>query len=465
MFAILINLQDQVEEEAQRINRHKRFNDDGNRIIRDGISIGLAVDEYSLYTCLSSGRLDGLIADMRRNFHDAQQLSDSQSIIVNVQSCERDVTLIADELAAAKQSIQNGTFKPNDGNIVTKKIYHRLMKQASRVAWLQLGQQNLRTDDPSNRLREQIQAFLKWALCLSLLFPIGAAVYSKHLVGRLSRLSDNASSLAKGEPLLSPIGGSDEVAELDRNFHHAAELIEAAKRMRQEVTAMITHDLKTPLQSVRSFLEMVQNGFFGELNEAGTRLLSTTEKACKRMVNLIDSVLQLEKLRTHNVRLQTTAIELAPLLDKCLDSVKLLADDKNVVLVRAYNQHNTVKGDAFWLEQVFVNILSNAIKFTRANSTVSVSTDNKNKHAEIRITDEGSGIGKDQIELIFDRFHRVQSTAGIAGTGLGLPIAKELIQLHYGSISIESELGKGSTFAIRLPLSPETDERKSAGDG
>ena len=147
-------------------------------------------------------------------------------------------------------------------------------------------------------------------------------------------------------------------------------------------------------------------------------------------------------------------IELAPLLDQCIGSVKLLAEEKGVTIALSHGQPDfVVNGDAFWLEQVFVNILSNAIKFTSANSTVSVRTHNSDNRVEIRILDRGPGIPEKDLKLIFDRFHRVQSSASVPGTGLGLPIAKELIELHHGSIGVESTVGKGSTFILKLPLS------------
>ncbi len=460
IFTVLINLQDQVEQQAQRVNNHKKFNDGANRIMRDIIAIGAAIDEYSMYSCLTGNRLDGWIADIGRNFQEVKQSADRPSMLSAIEDCERGIGLVRDQLALAKQKMQNPNY---DVSVIhdTKSIIQNQLEKTLRVALLRLAQRSLHItdDDETKTIRDRIEILLKCALGLSVLFAfIGATIYSKHLVGRLSLLGENARRLAQGEQLLSPVSGSDEIAELDRNFHYAAELIEAAKRMRQEVTAMISHDLKAPLQTVRSFLEMLEHGFFGTLDEPGRRLLLTTQNACEHMVVLIDSVLQLEKLRTGNVQLQTVSVELAPLLDKCIAAIKLLAEEKGVVLVEGYKQSSSasVEGDAFWLEQVFVNILSNAVKFTAKNSTVSVSTEISDMHVVIRITDQGPGIPKEDRKLIFDRFHRVQSTAGIAGTGLGLPIARELIELHHGSIAVESEVGKGSTFAISLPLSKHT---------
>jgi signal transduction histidine kinase len=462
IFGFLIYLQDQVQRETQRINRNKKINDMVNLILSDGIQLSdnIQLDSYQFLNASSiNKKVAACVADVYSRFEELKVLAhDDPAVLKDVESCQGSMNLLVQDVADLKQKIQSASFDelPN----LIRKAKNQLdlhLAVAYRSGLFELAEKSLRASDdgPSKQMREAIRTVLKGALVVSALLALsGATMLSKYLVGRLSHLANNANRLAEGKPLLAAIGGTDEVAELERNFHYAAELIEAAKRMRQEVTAMITHDLKTPLQSVRSYLEMMEHGLFGPLNEQGLKLLSTTQNATEHMVGLIDNVLQLEKLRSGNVKLQATSIKLAPLLNTCLDSVNLLAAEKDIVIAANYqSSSDNVDGDAFWLEQVFVNILSNAIKFTPNNSTVSISTHSANGDVEIRIADQGPGIPDKDKKLIFDRFHRVESTSTVAGTGLGLPIARELIELHHGSISVASEVGKGSTFAIKLPLS------------
>ncbi len=464
IFAVLINLQGQVELEAQRINRNKKINDTVNLIVCDGIVLGDAVqfDSYrSLGKSLRNKVVVETVVDIKRRFQELKGLTqDDPVLLTQVEACESGMTSALQDIKSLKQQVRKAKSFDELPEIIkkTRQGLDQHLHTTLRAGLLELAEKSdLANDDiPSEKIRQKIRVLLQCALGLSALFALVAAtMLSKNLVGRLSRLSDNANRLADGKPLLAPLGGTDEVAELDKNFHYAAELIEAAKRMRQEVTAMITHDLKTPLQSVRSYLEMIEHGCFSPLNEKGVKFLSTTQNATEHMVGLIDNVLQLEKLRTGNVRLQVTPIKLKPFLDKCLDSVKLMAEGKATVLVADYDQSSPeyVNGDAFWLEQVLVNVLSNAIKFAPQNSSVTVSAHGVTDKVEIRIADQGPGIPAADKKLIFERFHRVQSTASVAGTGLGLPIAKELIELHQGSIAVESEVGKGSTFVIQLPVS------------
>lgn len=451
IFGFLITLQDQVEQEAQRITRNKKFNDAANVVMRDLVYLGINMGQKSTRTTISHGQIRQRLNEIKQSFEELKQLDQQPRVVAAVQDGENGLDLLYLELSGNKRSMPHSEM----GEIAAQ------INSRFTTAMLHLGQRSVSSnyDLRSNQIREQIRLLLRCAVGLSVLFALlGAAMYGKHLVGRLSRVSENAGRLAKGEALLAPVGGTDEIAELDANFHYAAGLIEAAKRMRQEATAMITHDLKTPLQSVRSYFEMLDHGSFGELDEPGKRLLTSSQKASRHMVDLINSVLQLEKLRTGNVQLQVSPIELPSLLDKCVDSVKLLAEQKDVALLRVYKESDwaMIDGDAFWLEQVFVNLLSNAIKFSPPQSTVSISLKQVDHSLETSIVDQGAGIPEQDLNLIFDRFHRVESTASVPGTGLGLPIAKELVELHHGSIKAESTVGKGSIFSIRLPLAADS---------
>jgi signal transduction histidine kinase len=449
IFGCLINLQDQVEQEAQRISHNKQFNDAANIVIRDLIYLGMTVghERHEIKrNPMSEPKVRHWFEEIQQTFVVLKQLAEKPRTYQYVVDVEKGVDLIGVELGRSRRLQTDGADE------LSTQINARFM-----TGMLHLGDRSdsSQFDLRSNELRKLMRMLLMCAIGFSILFAmVGALVYSRQLVARLQRLGDNASRLAKGEPLLARIGGSDEVAELDANFHFAAEQIEAAQRMRQEATAMIIHDLKTPLQSVRSYFEMLERGSFGEMSENGKRLLSSSQRASRHMVDLVNSVLQLEKLRTGNVQLQTASIDLTELLDKSVDSIKVLADQKHISMIREY-QHSgsfNIDGDAFWLEQIFVNILSNAIKFSPEDSTVSIRTQHQQGDVEIAFTDEGSGIPEADLKHVFERFHRVESSMSVPGTGLGLPIAKELVELHHGTITLESTVGKGSTFSIRFPL-------------
>ncbi len=470
IFGYLIKLQNQVEQEAQRINRNKMINDSVNAIVHDCISITDATQGYSMIPSIDRERTTRALVtikermmDIDQQFGNLRELSRGDpSISRQVLNCGIAFKQTRDDLLALRASMQKCSF--DDLPLVLNHGRKRLdvdIHACLRAGVLELGEESRKqTDDKAARqMREQERLILHCAIAASCIIAVVVAfVFGQNLAKRLTLLGANANRMAKGEPLLAAQGGTDEVAELDRNIHYAAQLIEAAKRMRQEVMAMITHDLKTPLQSIKSYYEMLEGGMLGELNDKGKRLLGISQNSIGHMTQLIDSVLELEKLRTGKVLLKTEPVELSSLLDKCVQSVKVFADSKHVSLITEYNHEpaDTVRGDEFWLQEVFVNILSNAIKFTDENTKVTVATKTTGRKVEISVADQGPGISKEEVAMIFERFHRAETAAPVAGSGLGLSIAKELIELHLGSISVESQVGHGSTFIVRLPVTQMT---------
>lgn len=463
IFGYLLNLQMQVEKEAQRINHNKMINDEVHLMMCDIIGISDTIQGYDVDSRLPlPARIAGIrqrLSDvMERLSHLRELAKDDPKMLQKVNACSAGLTAARNELLRMGRSIDGSLSDAGQVLAQSKRVLNADVHYSLKSGLLELGEASFKatSDDTSRQIRERMRLLLKCALGFSVLFALlCAGLFSRNMASRLARLSQNAHLLAKGETLLAPIKGSDEVAELDRSFHYAADLIQAARKMRQEVTAMITHDLKTPLQSIRGYLEMLESGLFGDLNEQGTRLLATSSLASEHMVNLIDSVLQLEKLRTGNVKLKSESIEMASFMDRCVKLVSGFADSRGVLIILhdESKDEGIVSGDAFWLQEVFVNILSNAVKFTRENTEVIVETKVWAGNVETSITDHGPGISQEECKYIFERFQRAQSAEGIAGSGLGLAIAKELVEMHHGSIAVNSEIGQGSTFTIKLPMS------------
>jgi signal transduction histidine kinase len=466
IFGVLLHMQDQLEHEAERIALKKQISEGINGLVHNVIGI---VDTFEVgsgsHIPDSQPTIFARIIEIRRDisgtlerFRKIRVLAQEDPVVLEkLNKCGNGMLLAKNDLIELAHKLNNARAENISPMLLAyRKKLSKDLHESLANGLLELSETTTRDTEEvtSPKLRENMRILLKFALAFSVLFALlGAALFSKQMAARLALVGENADKLAKGEPLLEPIGGTDEVAELDNHLHYAANLLDEAKRMRQEVTAMITHDLKTPLQSVRSYLEMLDAGLLGELNGQGKRLLATTESASQHMVGLIDSVLQLEKMRTGNIQLQISLVEIAPLLEKCLQSVDALAEGKHITLARDFTtEHCDVSGDAFWLQEVFVNLMSNAIKYSPQNTTVSITTRVVEKNVEIAVEDQGPGISENEIKLIFQRFHRVQATADVSGTGLGLPIAKQLVEMHKGSIKVESADSKGSTFIVTLPI-------------
>lgn len=226
-----------------------------------------------------------------------------------------------------------------------------------------------------------------------------------------------------------------------------------AERMKQEVVAMITHDLRTPLSTIRNFLEMLDADMYGDLSEKGKKMLTLADRNSARMLSLINDLLDVERIKAGMMDLKLTSTKLAPLLDMCAQSVASLAEP-NGIKVNVSSEDILVKADDDRLSRVVTNLLSNAIKFSPQGSTITISAKRNEGYAEVSVQDEGRGIPEEMIATIFDRFTQVMDSDSRAkgGSGLGLAICKALVELHGGNISVVSPNGKGTTFTFTLPI-------------
>ena len=225
-----------------------------------------------------------------------------------------------------------------------------------------------------------------------------------------------------------------------------------AELVKQEVIAMVSHDLRTPLATVRSFLEMLETGMFGGLSERGQQLLKVADRSTQRMLTLIKDLLEIERLEAGMLELHKQAVSIASVLDNSAQLVQSMAQDKKVE-IEVVPTSLTVVADEDRLVQITVNLLTNAIKFSPAQTTVRLSARELPDSVEIAVKDQGRGIAKAQINRIFDRFKQIEKgdAKEKGGIGLGLAICKALTELHGGTIKVVSEEGRGSTFSFRLP--------------
>jgi|AGTN01.3.fsa_nt_gi PAS domain S-box len=224
-----------------------------------------------------------------------------------------------------------------------------------------------------------------------------------------------------------------------------------AERMKQEVVAMITHDLRTPLTVIENFLEMLSMGALGDMNEKGTRLLSLAERGSRRMMGLINDLLDIEKIKAGMMELDQSNVPVSDIFEEAAESLSGWATDHGVTLkCEPTDLVAHVDGDRIC--RVVSNLVSNAVKYSPAYTEVNVSASQNNGNITIAIRDQGRGIPQDKIATIFNRFEQVRSTEDQkTGSGLGLAICKAIVELHGGTIGVESEEGRGSTFTFQIP--------------
>ncbi|MDZ4809977.1 MAG: ATP-binding protein [Bacteroidota bacterium] len=237
----------------------------------------------------------------------------------------------------------------------------------------------------------------------------------------------------------------------------AKEKAEAAKLLEMDAIksrffANISHEFRTPLTLMLGPLKQLEENSI----EAGQqkKYISMMRRNGDRLLQLINQLLDLSKLEGGKMELQVAKTDITGLLKTIAASFDSLAEQNQINYHVHFPEKNIIGyADRDKLEKIVVNLLSNAFRFTAANGTVSFSVETDEKRLRFTVQDNGVGMPKEQLDKIFDRFHQVAGTEG--GTGIGLSLAKELLQLHKGQISVQSETGKGSSFRVSIPIAAE----------
>nr|MDQ2647102.1 ATP-binding protein [Myxococcota bacterium] len=231
---------------------------------------------------------------------------------------------------------------------------------------------------------------------------------------------------------------------------------EEASRAKDELLSVTSHELRTPLTAILGWIRMLRSGHLGE--EKRERALETIERNARIQVQLVEDLLDFNRVITGRLRLSLAPLEPTHVVEAAIDVIRPAAEAKNVRLqVLLDPDAGTVNGDAERLQQVVWNLLSNAVKFTPKGGRVYVRMQREDSHVEIVVADTGSGIAPAFLPHVFQPFRQQDGTVTRThgGLGLGLAIVKHLVELHGGTIEARSDgEGKGATFVVRLPVSP-----------
>ncbi|MEC0258088.1 Alkaline phosphatase synthesis sensor protein PhoR [Paenibacillus sp. GM2FR] len=244
--------------------------------------------------------------------------------------------------------------------------------------------------------------------------------------------------------------------------------IRRLERMRSEFVANVSHELKTPLAAVKGFAETLLGG--GVTDEKTSRsFLQIIYDESERLNRLIGDILELSKIESKRIQMDYSPIHLSAFFDTISEMMRTVAEKKRISLELDIPEELFMEGDEDKLRQIFMNLLSNAISYTQEGGRVKLTAREKHSNGnaedivEFIVKDSGIGIPKKDLPRIFERFYRVDKarSRGSGGTGLGLSIVKHLVDLHHGTIKVESELGIGSSFIIELPVLQETADTGS----
>jgi PAS domain S-box-containing protein len=229
------------------------------------------------------------------------------------------------------------------------------------------------------------------------------------------------------------------------------------EKLKRAFVATVTHELRTPLTSIKGALSILRSGALGPMSESMKNTVTIAERNSTRLMALINDILDTEKLQAGTVQMNKVNIRLEKVVERALESVNSFAEQHDVRVESAVTKAS-VYIDQDKVVQVIVNLVSNAVKFSPVESTVSISFEEKENLVEVRVTDQGIGIPQHSQSMLFQRFQQIQSEdpRHKGGTGLGLAICKQIIEQNGGSIGVRSKEAEGSTFWFTIPKAANT---------
>ncbi|MEW5720704.1 MAG: HAMP domain-containing sensor histidine kinase, partial [Chloroflexota bacterium] len=287
---------------------------------------------------------------------------------------------------------------------------------------------------------------------LALAFVVGA-VLAYHALAPIDRITQTAHTIARSNDLTRRIAAKptrDEVGRLAATFNEMLGRIEELFRAQQRFVADVSHELRSPLTAIRGNLDLLHRGALDDV-QARQESLGAIEAETARMQRLVQDLLLLAQADA-GVQIQKQIVELDTLLLGVFRQARLNAGSVKVAL--GSEDQVQVVGDADRLKQLFLNLMDNAIKYTPGGGAVTLSFAREGEWVRVAVADTGVGIPAADLPRIFDRFYRVDKSRARekGGTGLGLAICKWIVDAHGGRIEVQSQVGKGSTFTVWLPI-------------
>ncbi len=307
------------------------------------------------------------------------------------------------------------------------------------------------TQKEQEGFRSKVQNFIFWAI------PINLAIYylsflwffTFRITRRLNVVVDNARKLPGREALQQEVRGSDEIASLDFLLHQAARELAKADEKREGMMDIVAHDIRSPLVSVETSLSLLENALPSNLDEQALSCLKSVRGNVNRVLRLADDLLTLDNLDDNTIELKLADCQLLRLAQDAADSIASLAQAKDIS-IKVDCPDLTINIDEGRMMQVLINLLGNAIKFSPKDSTICIGGRKVKGGLQIFVEDEGKGMDAEAASKIFDKY-----VTGAGQTekafGLGLAICQLIVTAHGGTINVDSELGRGSTFFIFLP--------------
>lgn len=292
-------------------------------------------------------------------------------------------------------------------------------------------------------------------LILGCVFLTGSIVFlviADIIVKPLTRLTNAIKELSNGNYNVRVDNvGQDEISTLNQGFNQMARQLAKQDETRQKFISDISHEFQTPLTSIQGFANILKEEDLPK--EQRVKYANIILYNSKRLSSLAKNMLQLTLLDREEIELELTNYSLVEQMNRVISTQENQAMEKNIEIVFEMPKKEIfIEGDEQRLEQVWTNIISNAIKYTNEGGLITITMKKNSKDIEVSIEDTGIGMSKEVVSHIFERFYREDKARNVEGNGLGLAIVKSIVDLHHGKIDILSQVDVGTNFIVRLPI-------------
>jgi signal transduction histidine kinase len=309
----------------------------------------------------------------------------------------------------------------------------------------------LNTDNIRMMIKNLSQQFIIVGIFATVILLVTMLFLSRLITLPLVNMKRVAEELTDGKNSLKlDIDRKDELGDLARSITKLSEDLERLKTERNDFLANISHELRTPLTYIKGYANILERDNLQP--EERKEYLSIIQEEIKNVIKLVKELFDLAKMDQNQFNIVKEKVQLSKLLSDVITKFKLAYDEKNILLKLNCAENLNVFVDTIRFGQVISILLDNALKYSNEDSEVTVKAELIKSHIIVKITDQGEGIPQEEISMIWERLHRIEKSRSrlTGGSGLGLPIAKEIINKHGGRIEVESTLGKGTTFTIYL---------------
>ena len=306
------------------------------------------------------------------------------------------------------------------------------------------------------------------ALPIVLLLALLIAIWLLRSISRpIYELEKGMHAIAEGDlsyDLTIRPNENEEFGRLAVSYQAMAKQLAELERIRAEFVGVASHELKTPINVIIGYLELMQEGIYGDVPAKQKEILQTITKQAHALTRLVKRLLDISRFEAGGSKVDVREVDLQRFLTTLESSFSVLAAQRDIAF--SVNHGEGLPQKVYWdedtINEVLGNLLSNAFKFTQRGGKVALSVAARENKVIISLADTGAGISPEQLPHIFDKFYQAdnQAQAATKGTGLGLAIAKEIVEAHGGQITVESRVGHGTTFVVTLPAEPPGVRRR-----